>query len=113
MGEAQVCCHESQKAGQMESKSAIFSLFPVVFRPYVSFMLCGLPGHFPGRPLFDRVRPSTKVDGLFDGASGDIGFTRKASNTNGLQAVRQQYLLKNRIALLNFEGVPVMERLSL
>ncbi len=45
------------------------------------------------------------------GASGDIGFTRKASNTNGLQAVRQQYLLKNRIALLNFEGVPVMERL--
>ncbi|MDE7004219.1 MAG: hypothetical protein K2P08_07275, partial [Oscillospiraceae bacterium] len=26
-----------------------------VFRPYVSFMLCGLPGHFPGRPLFDKL----------------------------------------------------------
>lgn len=28
------------------------------------------------------------------GASGDIGFTQKASNTNGLRATRQQYLHK-------------------
>ena len=26
------------------------------------------------------------------GASGDIGFTLKASNTNGLRAIEQQYL---------------------
>ena len=44
-------------AGQMESKTAISSLFPVVSRPYVSSMLCGLSGLFPGRPLFDRLRP--------------------------------------------------------
>lgn len=31
------------------------------------------------------------------GASGDIGFTRKASNTNGLQAVKQRCLHKNKV----------------
>ena len=35
------------KAKQQSSSS--------VFYPYVSFMLCGLPGHFPGRPLFDKL----------------------------------------------------------
>ena len=55
MGEGHVCCNESLKAGPMESKSAISSLFPPVFRPYVSFAFCGLPGHFPGRPLFDSL----------------------------------------------------------
>ena len=45
------------------------------------------------------------------GASGDIGFTPKASNTNGLRAIEQQYLHQNRISALDFEGVPAMERL--
>ena len=39
----------------MESKTAIYSLFPAVSCPYVSFVLCGLPGKGPGRPLFDRL----------------------------------------------------------
>ena len=44
------------------------------------------------------------------GASGDIGFTPKASNTNGLRAIKQQYLHQNRISALDFEDVPVMGR---
>jgi hypothetical protein len=43
----------------MESKTAIASLFPAVFCLYVSSMLCGLPGFFPGRPLFDRLNFDT------------------------------------------------------
>ena len=45
---------------------------------------------------------------VFDGASGDIGFTPKASNTNGLRAIKQQCLHQNRISALDFEGIPVM-----
>ena len=33
-----------------------------------------------------------KCDEPARGASGDIGFTLKASNINGLRAVKQQYL---------------------
>ena len=44
------------------------------------------------------------------GASGDIGFTQKASNINGLRAIKQQYLHQNQISALDFEGVPVMDR---
>lgn len=43
---------------KMERKTAILSLFPVVFRPYVSSMLYGLPEKCPGRPLFDKRRNS-------------------------------------------------------
>ena len=52
-----------------------------------------------------------KYDEPARGASGDIGFTLKASNTNGLRAIEQQYLHQNRISALDFEGVPAMERL--
>ncbi len=45
----------------MESKTAIASLFPAVFCLYVSSMLCGLPGFFPGRPLFDRLTAADRI----------------------------------------------------
>lgn len=35
-----------------------------------------------------------KRDKSARGASGDIGFARKGSNINGLQAAKQQYLPK-------------------
>ena len=44
-----------KKLGQVESKTAISALFPAAFRPYLSFMLFGLPGFFPDRPLFDKL----------------------------------------------------------
>ena len=37
---------------------------------------------------------SIKCDEPARGASGDIGFTQKTSNINGLRAVNKQYLLK-------------------
>ena len=54
---------------------------------------------------------SVSVGVHLNGASGDIGFTPKASNINGLRAIEQQYLHQNQISSLDFEGVPVMERL--
>ena len=51
-----------------------------------------------------------KCDEPAHGASGDIGFTPKASKTNVLRAIEQQYLHQNRISALDFEGVPVTER---
>ena len=56
-------------------------------------------------------KPGTvAAPGFPSGASGDIGFTPKASNTNGLRAIEQQYLHQNQISVLYFEGVPAMER---
>ena len=51
-----------------------------------------------------------KFDEPAHGASGDIGFTPKASKTNGLRAVEQQYLHQNLISALDFEDVPIMGR---
>lgn len=44
------------------------------------------------------------------GPSGDIGFTQKSSNTNGLRAVGQQYLHSKLNTKFPFEGVPAMGR---
>ena len=40
------------------------------------------------KPAFERIKKQVSMVG----ASGDIGFARKASNTNGLRAVSKQYL---------------------
>ncbi len=45
-----------------------------------------------------------KCDKPARGASGDIGFARKASNTNGLRAVKQQYLRKKLNSTCAFRG---------
>ena len=42
-----------------------------------------------------------KFDEPAHGASGDIGFTTKASNINGLRAVEQQYLHENQMSALD------------
>ena len=39
----------------MESRTAISSLFSAGFPRTFLFLLCGLPGHFPGWPFFDRL----------------------------------------------------------
>ena len=67
----------------------------------------------PSKPnSLDAVGVSLTASKVFalHGASGDIGFTPKASNINGLRAIEQQYLHQNQISVLYFEGVPAMER---
>lgn len=38
-----------------------------------------------------RKRPSTKVDGLFDGPSGIIGFHEITNDKNGIRVAGNQY----------------------
>ena len=51
-----ICCHEPQKAGELESQKALFP-FPPPQLPlsFILQYLCGLSGYSPNRPLFDRL----------------------------------------------------------
>ena len=67
---------------------------------------------FPMEMINPNPSPTWRMEfGLsWIGASGDIGFTPKASNINGLRAIEQQYLHQNQISALDFEDVPVATR---